>query len=232
MCAVPSPQRAGQRRTRAQPSAAETVASTDAQRARVARIVESAGRMLATGGEGTLQMKDLAAQAGVSLATLYRYFPSKDQLLVALGRVRYESAVRRVSAEEPAPSGTPGERAASLLLREFRVAQREPAVAAALTRVGMEGAPELRESLAAIQDLHEQMVLIAAQSGGAVLSDDARALLPILIATFGSGSRAWLGGTKTTEQVRLEIALACHLLDLPDAGIAAAVSAARGMLDG
>ncbi len=210
-------------------AASDAVASTEAQRARVARIVESANRMLSAGGEGALQMKDLAARAGVSLATLYRYFPSKDLLLVALGRSRYEAAVAQVAAETPAASGTPGERAASLLLREFRVALREPSVAAALTRVGIEGAPELREPLAAIQDLHEQMVLIAAQSGGAVLSGDARRLIPLLIATFGAGSRAWLAGTKTSDEVRLDIAVACRLLDLPEEHIAAVVSAGRGL---
>jgi AcrR family transcriptional regulator len=189
--------------------------TTPAQRERVGRIVDAANRTLINGGEAALQMKDLAAQADVSLATLYRYFPSKDVLLVALGRARYEAAVRRLANERPLENGTPGTRAADVLLREFRVAEREPAVAAALTRVSTQDAPELRESLKAIARLHEQMIEIAAAGPGGELAPEVRQMIPLLVATFGSAARAWLGGTKSAEQARLEISLACQLLDLP-----------------
>jgi TetR/AcrR family transcriptional regulator, cholesterol catabolism regulator len=37
-------------------------------------------------------MKDLAQRAGLSLATLYRYFPSKDYVLLAVSLARYQEA--------------------------------------------------------------------------------------------------------------------------------------------
>jgi len=40
--------------------------------------------MLAAGGEDALQMKDLSQRAGVSVASLYRYFPAKDHVLLAI----------------------------------------------------------------------------------------------------------------------------------------------------
>lgn len=56
---------------------------------------------MAVGGEDMLQMKELAQRAGVSLATLYRYFPSKDHVLLAIALGRYENALRRVAGEPP-----------------------------------------------------------------------------------------------------------------------------------
>ncbi len=57
--------------------------------------------MLAAGGEDALQMKDLSQRAGVSLATLYRYFPAKDHVLLAILLSRYTTALAQVTAEIP-----------------------------------------------------------------------------------------------------------------------------------
>src|ERR1700744_6794165 len=75
--------------------------STPAQHDRYQRILAAATAMLATGGEDALQMKELAERAVVSLATLYRYFPSKDHLLLAISQARYENALRRGRNESP-----------------------------------------------------------------------------------------------------------------------------------
>lgn len=200
---------------------------TPAQRDRVSRIVAIANDMLSTGGEAALQMKALAARADVSLATLYRYFPSKDLLLVALGVYRYESALARIGAGMRTQGATPGERLASLLLREFGVARREPAVAAALTRVGIHGDPELRGAMQAMQRLHLEMATLAAVGDGPALTAEAAALIPLALSAFSDGARAWLSGTRSAETVRLEVARAALLLDLPAAEAAAIDSAAR-----
>lgn len=200
---------------------------TTAQRDRVSRIVSIANEMLTQGGESALQMKELAARSDVSLATLYRYFPSKDLLLVALGRFRYESALDRIAAGMPVQGATPGERLASLLLREFGVAQREPAVAAALTKVGAHGDPELREAILSMHRLHVQMATLAAVGDGPPLPEPSMALIHLALAAFSDGARAWLSGTRSAEAVRLDLARACLLLDLPAAQAAALDAAAR-----
>lgn len=43
-------------------------------------ILDAAGAMLATRGVGGATMVDVAQQAGCSRATLYRYFPTRDDL--------------------------------------------------------------------------------------------------------------------------------------------------------
>jgi TetR/AcrR family transcriptional regulator, mexCD-oprJ operon repressor len=66
-------------------------------RARVsAAILESAAGLLADRGEAS--MGDVAAAAGVARATVYRYFPNREALLEALGRLAVEEAGDRLGA--------------------------------------------------------------------------------------------------------------------------------------
>jgi TetR/AcrR family transcriptional repressor of mexCD-oprJ operon len=62
-----------------------------------AAILESAAGALAAEGEAA-SMSDVAAAAGVARATVYRYFPSREALLEALGRVAVEQAGEGLAA--------------------------------------------------------------------------------------------------------------------------------------
>src|SRR5947209_2929468 len=53
------------------------------QAARRQRVIEAAMALANAGGYDAVQMRDVAATADVALGTLYRYFPSKDHLLIA-----------------------------------------------------------------------------------------------------------------------------------------------------
>src|SRR3954447_3529045 len=107
---------------------------TRAQQERYDRVVATATEALSAGGKDAVQMKDLAQRAGVSLATLYRYFPSKEYVLLAVSLARYEAAARKVFAEVPA-GDTVRERVRRHLMREFRAMEREQRLTSALTQV-------------------------------------------------------------------------------------------------
>src|ERR687885_1764534 len=62
-----------------------------------AAILEAAAAVLAERGEQA-SMADVAAAAGVARATVYRYFPNREALLEALGRLALEDAGERLSA--------------------------------------------------------------------------------------------------------------------------------------
>jgi len=67
-------------------------------RARVsAAILEAAAAVLAERGEQG-SMADVAAAAGMARATVYRYFPNREALFEALGRVAVEEAGERLEA--------------------------------------------------------------------------------------------------------------------------------------
>lgn len=60
-------------------------------------IVEAAAHILARGGDRT-SMHDVAAEAGVARATLYRYFPSRQALVEEVGRRAATDAGTRLSS--------------------------------------------------------------------------------------------------------------------------------------
>jgi TetR/AcrR family transcriptional regulator, cholesterol catabolism regulator len=200
------------------PQAGPAIPSTAAQHGRHDRILAAATAMLAAGGEDALQMKDLSQRAGVSLATLYRYFPAKDHVLLAILLSRYSAALARVTAEAPA-GRTPRERVTSHLLREFRAAQREPRLTAALSRVISETSRSYSEILERVEQLHLQTLEYVAGAGQPVTAEQ-RQLLPVVQAIFGAATRRWLAGVSSPGQARFEIRVAGRLLDLPDAVVA------------
>jgi AcrR family transcriptional regulator len=65
--------------------AARATPVQDRGRARVASILRATGELLDEGGLERLTMEAVAQRAGTSIGTLYRYFPNRDALLIALG---------------------------------------------------------------------------------------------------------------------------------------------------
>lgn len=55
-------------------------------RATVEAIVEAAAQILERGGPAALNTNDVAERAGVSVGTLYQYFPDKQAILIAAAR--------------------------------------------------------------------------------------------------------------------------------------------------
>lgn len=72
-----------------------------------AKIFNGALRALARQGPKKLAMSDIAAEAGVSGGTLYRYFKNKEDLLEALGDhfvMRLRGILQGAIAEQPEPA--------------------------------------------------------------------------------------------------------------------------------
>ena len=200
------------------PQAEPAIPSTAAQHGRHDRILTAATVMLAAGGEDALQMKDLSQRAGVSVATLYRYFPAKDHVLLGILLSRYTAALARISAEVP-QGATARERVTGHLLREFRAEQREPRLTAALSRVISETRRSYSEVIEQVEHLHLQMLEHVA-GAGKPLSAEQRQLLPVVQAIFGTATRRWLAGVCSPAEARFEIRVGCRLLDLPDETVA------------
>jgi AcrR family transcriptional regulator len=187
---------------------------TPSQRQRYERMLAEASALLSAGGVDNLQMKDMPQRAEVSLATLYRYFPTKNHLMLAVSYRRYEDALQKIASEPPHGSSV-RERVTNHLLREFNAGQRDPKLTAALTHVNWESSRTLGNTLEQISDLHRRIIRRVAELGGPVSSKQQR-LLPIVIDGFAGALRGWVAGVSSAADARFQIRVACRILDLPD----------------
>src|SRR5260221_9614019 len=73
--------------------------------ARYEAIIEAARALASESGLGAVQVVPVAERAGIAAGTVYRYFPSKDDLVAA---VVSATAEREVAAIRAAAAGAPG----------------------------------------------------------------------------------------------------------------------------
>ena len=104
--------------------------SSPEQKERYRRILRAAARHGAAKGLERMQMHDVAKDAGVAIATLYRYFPSKTHLFTALMAARVEELFDRV-ADFP-PGVDPAGGVSDLLVRAGRELLARPLLAHAM----------------------------------------------------------------------------------------------------
>ncbi|WP_233509964.1 TetR/AcrR family transcriptional regulator [Actinomadura craniellae] len=100
------------------------------QQARRSRLVEAARELALEGGYAAVTMHDVADRAEAGRATVYRYFASKDHLLIEVAAVWARETTADLDAR--AVGGTPVERLAELLERIVEVAAAERTLTSAI----------------------------------------------------------------------------------------------------
>ena len=99
----------------------------DRARAELTReIKDEARRQLAVGGADGLSLRAVSRALGMVSSALYRYFPSRDDLLTALIIDAYDSLGDLVAAADPGPDAAPRPRwrTACGTVREWALANR------------------------------------------------------------------------------------------------------------
>ena len=193
------------------------IPETPVQQARYDRVIAAATEILSEGGQEAVQMKDLAQRAEVSLATLYRYFPSKDYVLLAVCLSRYQAALRLVSGEEPR-GVTVRDRVFAHLMREFRAEQRNQRLTAALTAALTGGGRSYSSIIEAVEHTHWPIIRHVA-AGGGTLTEQQEKLLMVVLDIAGAAVRRWVAGMYSVAEVEAQVEIGCQLLELPDAVI-------------
>jgi TetR/AcrR family transcriptional regulator, cholesterol catabolism regulator len=184
---------------------------TRSQHQRRRRIVQAAAALASRGGVEAMQMRTVAERAGVALGTLYRYFPSKMDLVVAV--VSEELDLLESSIERRPPSAaTPAGRAVDVLMRATRGLMREPELADALIRSLIMADVEVP-----FGDRMAGLLLRVSADGLTVeqASEEQYALVGSLAAIWVQELLEMLRGRRTYEQIqrRIEIAAARLLAD-------------------
>ena len=122
----------------------------------VAAILDAAARVFAASGYAAATTNHIARRAGVSIGSLYEYFPNKDALLVALTERHVDEAERALTVElrTLAAATLPLEHVVERLVRAMvDLHARDPG----LHRVLFEQAPLPARLLARIAGLEEAM---------------------------------------------------------------------------
>lgn len=191
--------------TEARPPAAPSSAE---QKDRHERILRSAARLGAEHGIERMQMGEVAKDAGVAIATLYRYFPSKNDLFVGILHAQVERL--RDARTDLALSGPASQSVATVMIAASRQMLARPKLASAMLQANnathhMKGDGYTEASTA----FHD--VLLAAM--GVTEPDDEDHRMARLM------EQTWFGILISTinhviglEQAEADIHLAAHLL--------------------
>ncbi|KRA29515.1 MULTISPECIES: TetR family transcriptional regulator [unclassified Nocardioides] len=182
--------------------------SSEEQKVRYRRILKAASKLGAQHGLERMQMADVAKEAGVAIATLYRYFPSKTDLFVAVlhGQVDNLSVV---AAQVPGEEGHAAAVADVLIAAGRRLLER-PQLATAMLQANnaaqLQGGREYTEANAAFH-----RVLLNALGVGEAVDEDLR-MVRIIEQTWYGVLVSVLNGVINREQAEEDVRLAARLL--------------------
>jgi AcrR family transcriptional regulator len=181
---------------------------TAEQRDRRRRVIDAAFELGAERGYDAVQMRDVSATANVSLATIYRYFSSKDHLLAA-AMTEWTARLQARVAQSPPRGDTAADQLVDVLGRACRAMARQPKLSAALVRALSSSDEGVRESADEVQRQIEAMA-----SG--ILVDVDPALRSDILAVLGhvwySTLVAWANDRIDFETVMAELDRAVHVL--------------------
>jgi AcrR family transcriptional regulator len=120
---------------------------TSGQLARRAKILEEVVDLIAEVGADAVQMRDVAQRSGVALATVYRYFSSKERLLAAALEDWQKRLTRRVVASHDSASGDPLPGVLDYLRRAQRAFHRHPKMTALMLQTMASTDPEAKAAI-------------------------------------------------------------------------------------
>lgn len=190
----------------------------EAQAFRAERVIAAAATLAAAGGYDAVQMREVARMAELSLATLYRYYPSKDELMRAViagevSRLR-EDMVRRPPTQRSAHG-----RASEVFVRSFRAMRMNRGFAhAAMCSYNV---PLPFDHPQVDEELSNNFVDIAAYAAWGpdhrTTKSEYRAL-HMLQSLWGSSIISWLNGYMSPEYVEGRLRFAAQRLLEPSNG--------------
>jgi len=186
----------------------DTKARTPSQHARRARIVAAATELLTEREYERIQIREVAEAAEVALATLYRYFPSKEQLyatVLVTWAESFETGVARARSSDASDQA----RLRAALRRAVRAYERHPNFYRLITALEVVSDP-------VVADLYARF---ASQFGGALRAalrtvdhDDAEAIAQLTSSLLGSLLRSWSLGKIPIARVYAELDRAVDLV--------------------
>lgn len=178
------------------------------QRQRYQRILDAAVRLGSATDFERVQMQDVATEADVAIATLYRYFPSKAHLFVGVMKGQIERAAATVSP--PPPSAEPAEWVAGMLSRFTDELHANRMLSMSMMQSIILSEAESTSDAATVQEGFLDLVLRAA--GWRQPSEDQRRRAWLLIQCWYGVLMTMLTGYRPEESADADLRRACELL--------------------
>ena len=187
---------------------------TPRQAQRREAVISAAMDLALEGGYEAVQMREVSNLAGVALGTVYRYFSSKDQLLVGVLNEWVLELQRRVETH-PLRGDTPAERVHDVLRRALLALERSPKLTEALVTALSSVSAADPDAIAETQVVYENMQSLVASAMGDEHLEDRDAIIRVIgavwMAALIARTRGWAGPT----EMRNDLEAALHLL-LPE----------------
>lgn len=181
---------------------------------RVTQVIAAVRELATEGGFEAVQVREVAKRAGVALATLYRYYPSKDDLVRAAVNDQVQM-LRMDVVTRPPRQDTPGARAAAVFVRAFHAMTRDRGFAHAAMSTYSTPRPLNTARLAINAQERTSFVDVAALAAwGAehTTTDNEYTALHVLESLFNSSVISWLDGAMSPKYVEQRLTFAAERL--------------------
>ncbi len=177
------------------------------QAVRRRRVMDAALALAERGGFDAVQMRDVAAESEVALGTVYRYFASKERLLLEM-MVEQTRDLHTYLDAHPAPGETAAQRVVHVLQRANGALSHVPDVAIAMVRAF--GASK-DENADVVEQVGATMNAIITGAMGSSNPHDlkiARALTQVWLSSL----IGWVGGVDPMSRVDEDLEFAASML--------------------
>jgi len=186
---------------------AESTVREQKQAERRGRVIEAAMLLAAEGGYDAVHMRDVSARADVAMGTIYRYFSSKDELLVA-GLVGWIDIVQARRAA-PVKGETALERVLTVLDASARRSDRNPMLMRALITAMASTDPAVAVYKRKVEERVGGLIVDALRDEPGI---DVDGVQRVIRHVWFSAIVRWVGGMAPDGSVRTELHNAARLL--------------------
>jgi TetR/AcrR family transcriptional regulator, cholesterol catabolism regulator len=188
---------------------------TQSQQERRERMLGATADLAQEGGWDAVQMREVAQRSDVALGTLYRYFPSKEFLLVSVMLSDIEGLADRLAVRPP-EGDDPVERVIDVLRRAHRALQREPQVTIAMIRALVSGNQDIAPAVTQTRVLMRRIIsdaLGAEADADADAADDQLMMsIDLLSDVWMAALVGWISGVEPAASVVPKLETATRVL--------------------
>jgi AcrR family transcriptional regulator len=184
---------------------------TPVQRQRRQRILDAAVGLAAEGGYDAVQMREVALRADVALGTLYRYFASKEHLLVSALADHVADLRGRLEARPPRGEDDAA-RVMDVIRRVTRALQRDANVIAAMLKSLISSGAGVEQAVGPIGGEMTEIVVSAMRHDNPETVERDRAVAEVIQQVWLASLLWWVAGRAPARQVEEKVERAVVLL--------------------